>query len=76
MDSAVLIVLICHSMNPFDLGQCSEMWSRCSFCINWAKASDENGDPLSVDSVLAHSYCEMNDLILCVIGSVALDESL
>ena len=52
------------------------MWSMCSFCMNWVKASDENGGPLSVDSVLGGPYCEMNDLILCVIGSAALDEIL
>ena len=48
----------------------------CSFCINWAKTSDENGGPLSVDSVLGGPYCEKSDLILHVIGPAALDEIL
>ena len=48
----------------------------CSFCIKWAKASNENGGPLSVDSVLGGPYCEISDLILCAIGSAALDEIL
>ena len=43
--------------------------------MNWVKA-DENGGPLSVDRVLGGPYCEMSDLILCVIGSAALDEIL
>ena len=52
------------------------MCSTCSLDINCAKASDENGGPLSVDSVLGGPYREMSDLILFVTGSVALDETL
>ena len=40
----------------------------CSFCMNWVKASDENGGPLSVDRVLGGPYYEMSDLILWVTG--------
>ena len=36
------------------------MWSVCSFCINLVKASDENGGPLSVDSVVGGPYREMD----------------
>ena len=41
--------------------------------MNWVKASDENGHPLSLEGVLGGPYCEMSDLILCITGSAALD---
>ena len=52
------------------------MCSMCSLDMNCAIASDENGGPLSVDSVLGDPYCEMSDLILLVTDSAALDETL
>ena len=52
------------------------MCSMCSLDINCAKASDEKGGPLSVDSVLGGPYCDISDLILLVTGSAALEETL
>ena len=52
------------------------MCSMCSLDMNCAKASDEKGGPLSVDSVLGGPYCDISDLILSVTGSAALDETL
>ena len=41
------------------------------FLHNFVKASDENGGPLSVDSILGGPYCEIIDLVPWVNDSAA-----
>ena len=52
------------------------MCLMCSCCMNLANVSEENGGPLSVQSLLGGPYWEMSDLNLCVIGSAAFEEIL
>ena len=48
------------------------MCLMCCYCMNLANDSEENGGPLSVESLLGVPYCEISDLSLSVTGSVAL----
>ena len=52
------------------------MCSMCCCCMNLAKVSEENGGPLSVESLLGGPYCEISDLSLSVTGSDAFDDTL
>ena len=52
------------------------MCSMCSCCMNLANVSEENGGPLSVESLLGGPYWEISDLNLCVTGSVTFEEIL
>ena len=59
---AVLMVLTCLSMNPFDLGKCGEdVWWAMQWCVrNSVSSSDAKGGPLSVDSDMGGPYCKIS----------------
>ena len=61
VSKAVLIVLICHSIKPFDLGQWGDevIWSIQYDARNFWRASDENGGPLSEKQSLEGPYWEI-----------------
>ena len=48
----------------------------CSGYMKLANASEENGGPLSVESLLGGPYWEMSNLNLSVIGSAAFEDTL
>ena len=52
------------------------MCSMCCCCMNLANVSEENGGPLSVETLLGGPYSEMTDLSLSVIGSAAFEDTL
>ena len=52
------------------------MCSMCCCCMNLVNVSEENGGPLSVESLLGGPYCEISDLSLIVIGSAAFEVTL
>ena len=78
VDNAALMVFTWHSINPFDFGSCQKdvMWSMYWSCKNFLNASEENGGPLSVVSLLGGPYWKISDLIFFAIGSAAFDEIL
>ena len=59
---AVLIVLTCLSIKPFDLGKWGEdVWCAMLWPMrNSASSSDAKGGPLSVDSDIGGPYWEMS----------------
>ena len=58
---AVLIVLICHSMKPLDLGYRGDevVWSMYWDARNFWKALEENGGSLSEKNLFGGPYCEI-----------------
>ena len=52
------------------------MCLMCCCCMNLANISEENGGPLSVESLLGGPYCEISDLSLSVTGSAAFEVTL
>ena len=60
--SAVLMVLTCLLMKPFDLGKWgNEVWCSMQWYIrNSVSSSDANGGPLPADSNEGGPYCEMS----------------
>ena len=73
---AVLIVLICHSMNPLDLGYRGDevMGSMYWDARNFWKASEENGGPLSEKNLLGGPYCEIKFCNFLIIDSAVLED--
>ena len=70
----VFIVLICHSMKPFDLGQRGEdvMWSMACDDRNCEKGSEEKWGPLSEKKHCGVPYCKKKGLVsfgLCCLRS-------
>ena len=52
------------------------MCLMCSCCMNLVNVSEENGGPLSVESLLGDPYWEMSDLNLGVIDSATFEDIL
>ena len=71
----VFMVLICHSMKPFDLGYKGEevMWSMAWDDKNCEKGSEEKGGPLSEKKCLGMPNCEKRSCKRSVILSVVLE---
>ena len=73
---AVLIVLICHSMKPLDLGYRGDevMWSIYWDARNFLKASEENGGLLSVKNLFGGLYFEIKFCNFLIIDSAVLED--
>ena len=71
----VFMVLIYHSMKPFDLGYKGDevMWSMAWDDKNCEKGSEEKGGPLSEKKHLGMPNCEKRSCKQLVILSVVLE---
>ena len=76
MSKSVLIILICLSIKPIDLGLCEEdvIWLIYCDARNFGRVSDENGGQLSVKILLGRPYWEIKICSFQMMDSADLDD--